>query len=221
MPSTFWGLIVIESARSSPATRKRCAGTRPKTAPIAPSTCSHKPRLEQRSAIASRGSTAPRTVVPAVATTAITGWPARSNRSSSCSRAWGSKRPAPSTAIGQRASGGRPITASALAIETWASALATTTARLSVAKPRLRRAATRAIRLERVPPLAPKPPLPGGMPSWPANQAVRLRSSRVRLGESSSASRLLLRPAQISSAAMEAARGGGSRWARAPGWLGL
>ena len=123
--------------------------------------------------------------------------------------------------MGSRAVAGRPITAIALFSDTWASALASTTASGQQAKPAARRAVTRAIRLDKVPPLAATPPLPAGMPSRWASQMHTCRSSWLRLGESSSESRLLLRPAQTNSAAIEAASGGGSRWARAPGWLGL
>ena len=221
IPSSFWGFTVIESASSMPATRLRWCSLRANTAPMAPSTCSHTSWRRQIGARASRGSTAPRTVVPAVATTAITGTPCCRRVSSWWARAAGSMPPAAVVGMGWRAEAGRPITARALPIDTWASALASTTASPLQPRPRSRRAVTRAIRLERVPPLAGTPPLPVGMPRLSASQAIRLRSSRLRLGESSSASRLLFRPAQIRSPTIDAANGGGSRWARAPGWPGL
>ena len=49
---------------------------------------------------------------------------------------------------------------------------------------------------------------------------TKLTFELTQAGRSSSASKLLLRPAQISSAAIEAVFGGGSRCARAPGWVG-
>ena len=188
---------------------------------MAPSTCSQMPRSRQRAASGAIGSTAPRTVVPAVATTASTGWPLSAAAARPSARAPGSRRPAESTWTERRAVGGRPITARALPIDTWASALQNTSASLQPCNPARWRATTRAIRLLRLPPLAATPPEPSPRPSRSASQAVRLRSSRLRLGDNSSASRLLFRPAQIRSAATDAVSGGGSRWAREPGWQGL
>ena len=98
---------------------------------------------------------------------------------------------------------------------------AITTASGQRCRPLEQRAVTRAIKFDKVPPLAATPPLPGGRPSRSASQATMLLSRRVRLGESSSASKLLFRPAQIKSPTTEAPSAGGSRWAKAPGWLGL
>ena len=221
MPSSFWGLTVIESASSRPATRWRWPRVRPHTAPIAPSICSQIPSARQRAAIAASGSTAPRTVVPAVATTASTGWPARRAAARASAKAAGCRRPSPSTGRVRRAAGGRPITVRALPRETWASTLPNTRAPWWPAKPARWRATTRAIKLLRLPPLASTPPAAAPRPRAAAIQPVSWRSRRDRLGASSSASRLLLRPAQTSSATTEPVRGGGSRWARAPGWQGL
>ena len=96
-----------------------------------------------------------------------------------------------------------------------------TTASLRPWRPAARRAQTNAIRLLRLPPLAGTPEASAPRPKVWASQAHKPRSNRLREGDNSSASRLLFMPAAIKSAAIETLRGGGSRWARAPGWLGL
>ena len=59
-----------ESASSSPSNSARADGVAAAGSPYAPSTCSHTPWRAHTSAIARIGSTAPVSVVPALATTA-------------------------------------------------------------------------------------------------------------------------------------------------------
>ena len=180
------------------------------TPPMAASTCNQTSASRQRVATSNRGSMAPRTVVPAVATTAKQGRPSACRdlkRSAKASR----QRP-PSAATGSvwSASSASPITLAALLIETCASWLHSSTGSRCLA-PNAARAATSAMRLLRVPPLARTPPEPLGKPILWQNQRQRSCSRPVRPGESSSARRLLLSPAQTNSAAMDAVSGGGSR----------
>ncbi len=203
-----------------PSTRQRSDSTKAQTAPIAPSTWSQSCSRRHSSARALRGSTVPCTVVPATATTANGLRPSKRSCVRALATASGCRRPLASVGRARRPSGGSPITAAALLRETWAADPVRTTARGSAASPAALRAQTRAIRLLRLPPLAGTPPLLAPRPTRVESQWQRRRSKRLRDGDSSWASRLLFRPAAIMSAAMETDRAGGSRWAKAPGWLG-
>ena len=100
-----------ESARASPM--KSSGRTAAAGSPYAPSTCIHTPRSSQTSAIASSGSTAPVSVVPAVATTATGVTPAATSRSIASASASGRIRRKPSSGIARRLS--EPIPSSSTA----------------------------------------------------------------------------------------------------------
>ena len=74
---------MIECARSMPSSRRRCVSDSVSPDPTAASTWNQAPSSWARSAIASSGSIAPRSVVPAVPTIAITSSFSVSSRSAS------------------------------------------------------------------------------------------------------------------------------------------
>ncbi len=83
----MWASTATECARSNPANSSGRAATAGR--PYAPSTWNQTPRSSQMSAIASSGSIAPVSVVPAVATTAIGVTPSARSRSIASARAPG------------------------------------------------------------------------------------------------------------------------------------
>ena len=214
IPSSFCGFRVIESALFRPRISDAVADDNAKTPPIAASTCSQMSCCAQRSAMSSRGSTAPRTVVPAVATTAWHGIPRAFNDWTASARAAAQRAPFTSTGSCCSAYAGNPITMAAFCRETWASRLQRIT---PWSEPDADLATTRPIRLLRVPPLARTPPDSSGRPSLEQNQTHSCCSRLESPGDNSSANKLLFSPAQMRSAAIDAVRGGGSRWASDPG----
>ncbi|KAK3907319.1 DNA-directed RNA polymerase subunit beta' [Frankliniella fusca] len=97
-PSILCGFHATESARARPARRAACFGLSRSEPPQHASTCSQTPRSRHTSATWSSGSTAPSTVVPAVAFTR-SGWrPSRRACRTASRSAAGSMRPAASVA---------------------------------------------------------------------------------------------------------------------------
>ncbi len=91
-----------------PSSRCRRVGETSNPHPYAASTCSHTPAVAHTSAISSSGSMVPKSVVPAVATTAMTVRPARRQRAISCRTAPGRIRRSGPVSTTTTASGARP-----------------------------------------------------------------------------------------------------------------
>lgn len=162
------------------------------------------------------GSIAPKSVVPAVATTAIGTSPAATQSASALPSAPASIRRSPSTGTVTTASSPRPSTRAAF----WTLKCPSTDAKIrssvgsSVAVSRARsRASSSPWRLDWVPPLVKIPSAPGPKPIRPQVQSTRCRSTNVPPTDWSKVSRLELTADTNTSASSAGITTGQLRWA--------
>ena len=193
MNQSLWRSAVIESARSMPCSSGARSGESASAEPTAASTCNHAPHAAARSATASSGSIAPRSVVPAVATIAIGLHPARASAASVSSSADISIRPRSSVGTPTTAPAPSPMTAaerrtlSCAADEAtirqpaWPSGSPSPRSGPRTASHARSRASSSASRLDAVPPLVSTPD-PPGRPSMFASQRTRWSSTSVAAG---------------------------------------
>lgn len=172
----------------------------------------------------------PRSVVPAVATTAIGVSDCASRSATTRRRAGTDSIPRSSTGTGTTQSSSRPSTCAAVTTEKWLSALARIRndaartgrgAAPGTSAERSRhssRASIRACRLEVVPPGVNMPSAPSGKPMRPAVHASSCRSMTVAALDWSHVSRDTLTAAASVSAATAGTATGQLRWARVRGW---